>query len=43
MQAHVKANFGALIDGIDETPKLTDEVVEGLHAALKDFKANGSF
>ncbi len=43
MQAHVKANFGALIDGIDETPKLTDEVIEGLHAALKDFKANGSF
>jgi F-type H+-transporting ATPase subunit alpha len=43
MQAHVKANFAALIDGIDETPKLTDEVVEGLHAALKDFKANGSF
>ncbi|MFT7526834.1 MAG: F-type H+-transporting ATPase subunit alpha [Arenicella sp.] len=43
MQAHVKANFGALIDGIDETPKLTDDVVEGLHAALKDFKANGSF
>jgi len=43
MQAHVKANFGELIDGINETPKLTDEVTEGMHAALKDFKANGSF
>jgi len=43
MQAHVKANFAALIDGINETPKLTDEVTEGMHEALKDFKANGSF
>jgi len=43
MQAHVKANFGALIDGINKTPKLTDEVVSSLHEALKDFKANGSF
>ena len=43
MQAHVKANFGDLIDNINKTPKLTDEVVEGFHAALKDFKANGSF
>ena len=43
MQAHLKANFGELIDGINATPKLTDEVKEGLHAALKDFKANGSF
>jgi len=43
MQAHVKANFGELLDGINATPKLTDEVTEGMHAALKDFKANGSF
>ena len=43
MQAHVKSNFGDLIDDINATPKLTDEVVESLHAALKDFKANGSF
>lgn len=43
MQAHVKANFGPLIDGINKTPKLTDEVIAGLHEALKDFKANGSF
>ncbi len=43
MQAHLKANFGDLMDGINSNPKLTDEVTEGLHAALKDFKANGSF
>ncbi len=43
MQAHVKANFGELIDSINANPKLTDEVKEGFHKALKDFKANGSF
>jgi len=43
MQAHLKANFGDLIDSINAEPKLTDEVSEKLHAALKDFKANGSF
>ena len=43
MQAHLKANFSELMDGINANPKLTDEVSEGLHKALKDFKANGSF
>ncbi len=43
MQAHVSANFASLIDGINKTPKLTDEVTAGMHEALKDFKANGSF
>ncbi len=43
MQAHVKANFGDLIDSINANPKLSDEVTEGFHKALKDFKANGSF
>ena len=43
MQAHLKANFGDLLDSINENPKLTDEVTEGFHKALKDFKANGSF
>ncbi|GAA6136794.1 F0F1 ATP synthase subunit alpha [Arenicella sp. 4NH20-0111] len=43
MQAHIKANFASLIDGINKTPKLTDEVSSGMHEALKDFKANGSF
>ena len=43
MQAHLKANFGDLLDSINETPKLSDEVTESLHTALKDFKANGSF
>ncbi len=43
LQAHVKANFADLISNINATPKLSDEVVEKLHAAAKDFKANGSF
>ena len=43
MQSHLKANFSDLLDSINATPKLTDEVTESLHAAIKDFKANGSF
>ena len=43
MQAHLSSNFSDLMDGINETPKLTDEVIESLHAAIKDFKKNGSF
>jgi F-type H+-transporting ATPase subunit alpha len=43
MQAHLTSNFADLMDGINKTPKLTDEVTESLHAAIKDFKANGSF
>ena len=43
LQAHVKANFADLISGINAAPKLTDDVVASLHAAVKDFKANGSF
>ena len=43
MQSHLQSNFADLMDGINETPKLTDEVTEGLHAAIKDFKKNGSF
>ena len=43
MQSYLSANFGDLIDSINETPKLTDEVTEGLKKALDDFKANGSW
>ena len=43
MQAHLKSKFSALIDDINKNPKLTDEVTAGLHEALKDFKANGSY
>ena len=43
MQAHLKANFGDLLDSINAEPKLSDEVTEALHNALKDFKANGTF
>ena len=37
-----------VVDEADEADEaegadVTDEVVEGFHAALKDFKANGSF
>ena len=43
LQAHVKANSADLISSINEAPKLTPEVIEKLHTAVKDFKANGSF
>ena len=43
MQAHMKTNFSDLVEGINAKPKLTDEVEESMHAAIKDFKANGSF
>lgn len=43
MQAHLKANFGDLLDGINSDPQLNDDVTEGLHKALKDFQENGSF
>ena len=43
LQAHAKANFADVITSINETPKLSDEVVEQLHKVVKDFKANGSF
>jgi len=43
MQAHMKSNFKSLIDGINKTPKLTDEVKDGLNEALADFKKNGSY
>jgi F-type H+-transporting ATPase subunit alpha len=43
MQAHLKSKFGDLLDSINSNPKLTDEVSDGLHAAMKDFKANGAF
>jgi F-type H+-transporting ATPase subunit alpha len=43
MQAHLKGNFGDLIDSINNEPKLTDEVTDALHNAIKDFKENGSW
>lgn len=32
-----------LVDGINQTPKLTDDVVQALHAAAKDFKHTQSW
>lgn len=43
LQAHLKANFNKLVNGINKTPKLTDEVTAGLKEALDDFKVNGSW
>jgi len=43
MQAHLKNNFGDLIDSINNEPKLSDEVTDAFHKALKDFKENGSW
>ena len=43
MQAYVSDNSGGLLDGIEKSPKLSDEVKEQLDAALKDFKANGAW
>ncbi|MDH3695293.1 MAG: F0F1 ATP synthase subunit alpha, partial [Gammaproteobacteria bacterium] len=43
MQAHMKSNHQALLDGINNEPNLTDEVKEGLGKAVEDFKANGTW
>ncbi|HAY46050.1 MAG TPA: F0F1 ATP synthase subunit alpha [Gammaproteobacteria bacterium] len=43
MQAFVSDNAGDLLNGIEKSPKLTDEVKEQLDAALNDFKANGAW
>ena len=43
MQAHLKQNFGELLDNINANPKLTDEVTQGLKDAFVDFKANGAW
>ncbi len=43
MQAHVKSNYQALLDQINEAPKLSDEITQGLKKAVEDFKANGTW
>ena len=43
MQAYVIDNAGNLLDGIEQSPKLSDEVKKQLDAALKDFKVNGAW
>jgi F-type H+-transporting ATPase subunit alpha len=40
LQAYMKAGQQALLDKINETPELNDEIDAGLKAALEDFKAN---
>ncbi len=43
MQAYIKDKFGALIDRIEKTADLSKEDEVELHAAVKDFKKNGSY
>jgi F-type H+-transporting ATPase subunit alpha len=43
MRAHIKTNNQDLLDRINNTPELNDEVTEAMHAAIKDFKTNGSW
>jgi len=43
MQSYVKSNHGGLLNQIEDSLSLSDEVTDGLKKALEDFKANGSF
>ncbi len=40
LHAYVRGNQQALLDTMNETKEYSDEVAQGLHAALKDFKDN---
>ncbi len=43
MQAHIKSNYGELLDKINSTGDYNDEIEAGMRAALDDFKAKGVF
>ena len=43
IQAYVKSNFGDLVDKINETANLDDDIESGLRGAIEDFKTNGSW
>ncbi len=43
MQSYVKDKYQDLLDSMNQDQTYSDEVVEKLHAALKDFKATGSW
>ena len=43
MQSYVKSEHPQILDKMKETLEYSDEVQEGLHAALKDFKEKGSW
>ncbi len=41
--AYLNSDCAALVKGLNETPELTDKVVEGLKKAAADFKATGTY
>ena len=43
MQSFVKSEFPQVLDKMNETLDYSDEVQEGLHAAVKAFKEIGSW
>ena len=43
LQSHMKSQQSDLIDALDRDQAYDDDVAEKLHAALKDFKTNGSW
>ena len=43
MQAHIKSNYGELLDKINSTGDFNDEIESAMRAALDDFKAKGVF
>ena len=43
MLAHVKSNFGDLLDSINATGDYNDEIADNIAKAIEDFKANGVY
>ena len=41
--AHVKSNFGDLLDSINATGDYNDEIAGNIAKAIEDFKANGVY
>ena len=40
LQSYMKTSHAEFLAGVNESCTYNDEVEQGLHAALKDFKAN---
>ena len=43
MQSYVRSEFPDILDKMSDSLEYSDEVQEGLHAALKSFKEKGSW
>jgi F-type H+-transporting ATPase subunit alpha len=41
LHAHVRSNYGDLLDRINESGDYNDEIETGLRKAMDDFKAKG--